>query len=239
MTFDSLPPREKWTSSLDYLLDGTRGGDAAWQSEVRKKIEEIYLTSKNPYRQSGMTADAARWERGRRPITRAFHKSGTFLDIGSANGMLMESAVAWALEDGIQIEPYGLEISPGLVELAKHRLPQWRDCIFHGNALDWTPPFRFDLVRASIEYVPPGRERHFVDRLLREFVAPDGRLIVAAYGSARPEGDRVIDIAAYLRHWGFLVEGETSGNDTNGVTIVRVAWIPAWSDPVASSSLIT
>ena len=50
----------------------------------------------------------------------------------------MECVHAWAAEDGIELEPWGLEISRELAELARRRLPQWRDRIAVGNALDWS-----------------------------------------------------------------------------------------------------
>ena len=61
----------------------------------------------------------------------------------------MESMAAWA-----GVEPYGLEISPELAELARRRLPQWADRIWVGNAPTWTPPRRFDVVRTGLDYVP-------------------------------------------------------------------------------------
>ena len=43
---------------------------------------------------------------------------GTFLDVGCANGLLMESVAAWCAERGLAVEPYGVDISPALAELA-------------------------------------------------------------------------------------------------------------------------
>lgn len=52
---------------------------------------------------------------------------------------LLESVVQWAGQDGYSLEPYGLDISEKLAELARHRLPRWRDRAFVGNALFWEP----------------------------------------------------------------------------------------------------
>jgi hypothetical protein len=37
-------------------------------------------------------------------------------------------------------EPYGVDISPALAELARRRLPQWHGRIWIGNADEWRPP---------------------------------------------------------------------------------------------------
>ena len=75
---------------LDHALATGRSDEAAWYAGVRAVLESSYLASDDPYAQSGMRADAARWERGRRPITDAINRGGTFLDVGCANGLLME-----------------------------------------------------------------------------------------------------------------------------------------------------
>jgi hypothetical protein len=45
-------------------------------------------------------------------------------------------------------------------------------------------------VRTELVYVPPARRREYVERLLERYGAPNGRLLVCAYGSSRPEGTR-------------------------------------------------
>ncbi len=116
--------------------------------------EGKYLAGENPRQQSGFGRDEADWKRFRRAVVEPIAKSGSFLDIGCANGLLMESVVAWAAEEGHRIEPYGLDISERLAQVAQRRLPQWRDRIFVGNALFWDPPARFDFVRTEPVYVP-------------------------------------------------------------------------------------
>ena len=60
---------------------------------------------------------------------------------------MMETLTAWCRERDHIIEPYGLDISPELADLARGRLPHWADRIFAGNAIDCVPPHRFDFVR--------------------------------------------------------------------------------------------
>jgi hypothetical protein len=95
-------------------------------------FDAAYLEGDTPRAQSGFGGDAARWEAGRRPIAEAIDCDGSFLDIGCANGHLVESIVHWSPH---RIEPYGLDFAPAVAELARQRLPQWADRIFVGNAL--------------------------------------------------------------------------------------------------------
>src|SRR2546421_548676 len=83
--------------------------------------------------------------------------------------------------------------------VARTRLPQWADRIFVGNALTWSPPLRFDFVRAGLEYVPPRRRRELVDHLLADVVTPKGRLILGVYTDADPTRPGLEEI---VRGWG-------------------------------------
>ena len=94
----------------------------------------------NPRAQSGHSGDEDRWEAARRPLLRAVDAPGDLLDVGCANGYLMESVHRWAAEDGTPVEPYGLDLSPDLADLARRRLPHWADRIWTGNALGWVHP---------------------------------------------------------------------------------------------------
>jgi SAM-dependent methyltransferase len=169
--------------------------------------ESMYLGGVNPRQESGFGRDERDWERYRRVVTAPIDRDGTFLDIGCANGLLMESVVAWAAADGHVIEPFGLDISPRLAELARTRLPRWKERIFTGNALTWIPPFKFDFVRTEMVYVPWHLRRRYVERLLEDVVAPRGCLIVCAYGSSRPEGNRAEELVDELRAWALPVIG--------------------------------
>lgn len=201
--------------------------DRAWNDETRRLLEGAYLAARDPRGGSGFRGDEARWERARRPIAGAVNRDGALLDVGCANGLLMESLAAWSAEEGYEIEPYGLELIEPLAALARRRLPRWSGRIFAGDVMSWTPPFRFDFVRAELECARPGRRRELVRRLLDEFLVPGGRLVVCSYGNATRPAPRPRPVGDVLRGWGYAVAGEAEGADTNGVVFTRVAWVDA------------
>jgi hypothetical protein len=178
-----------------------------WPPEI---YELHYLADGDAYRGSGHSGDAASWEVGRRPIAEAIHRPGKLLDVGCANGLLMESLAAWAA-----VEPYGLDFAPQLVEEARRRLPQWADRIWLGDALTWAPPRRFDFVRTELVYVPEACRREYVERLLG-WLEPGGRLLVCGYG-----GDEVLPP---LREWGYepVLEREWRSSSGNRVQLAAI-----------------
>jgi SAM-dependent methyltransferase len=185
--------------------------------------EGKYLAGRNPRQQSGFGRDEADWKRFRRGVVAPVTKNGSFLDVGCANGLLMESVVPWARESGHRLEPYGLDISEKLAELARRRLPQWSARVFVGNALFWDPPHGFDFVRTELVYVPRTRRREYVERLLEHFVAPGGRLILCSYGSSRPEGARAEMLIDEISEWGIPIAGlYDTRSQEHGFVITRV-----------------
>jgi hypothetical protein len=155
--------------------------------------EAKYLAGANPRQQSGFGRDANDWERFRRPVVAPIDKDGSFLDVGCANGLLMESVAAWAGEGGRRIEPFGLAST------------------------------RFDFVRTELVYVPPSRRREYAERLLEQFVAPGGLLLICSYGSSRPEGDRSEPLVDEIRGWGLPMRRvDDAASPEHGFVITRV-----------------
>ncbi|MGH7681354.1 MAG: class I SAM-dependent methyltransferase [Candidatus Eiseniibacteriota bacterium] len=180
-----------------------------------------YLASGDPYLQSGFGGGAERWRAEREPILTPLTDDGDLLDIGCANGLLLEDLVAWGAERGAKFTPYGLDHSAELLELARSRLHRFADHFFAGNAWSWQPPRRFRYVYSLADAVPPDYLRAYVGRLLKSFVAPRGTLIFGSYGS-RSRAIAPLDLAAILSDFGYQVAGTTAA----GVgPIVRFAWL--------------
>src|SRR5436190_8434793 len=182
-----MKPIEQAINGAHELMESTQRAlasgeidEAEYHRRIAAVITSAYLASDNPRGQSGYSGDEARWTHARGLIADAINRDGTFLDVGCANGYLMESMQRWCAAKGVAIEPYGLDIAPELADLARQRLPQWSERIFVGNALDWRPPMRFDFVRTCM-YVPRRRRADLIRHLLDEVVAPRGRLIIGVY----------------------------------------------------------
>ncbi len=163
-----------------------------WFDNVRNTLETAYLAHTEPWRQSGMSGPEDRWISLRKPVADCIDHDGSFLDIGCANGYLLECCLRWTAARGIQMDPYGVDISTRLIELAKMRLPQYADHFHIANAFAWIPPRKFDFVRTELVYVPAEREREYVQRLLYNYIHPGGRLLIANYGEAHPHPEQGI-----------------------------------------------
>lgn len=197
--------------------------DATWHNRIRQIVEPAYLRGENAQAQSGHSGDSVRWELARRLILDAVVRPGTFLDVGCANGLLMESVAQWSAQDGLPLEPYGVEISPALAELARTRCPWWADRIWTANAFGWSPPHRFDVVRTGADYVPPGRLGVYLEHLLQETVAPGGRLIVGTYNEERDRDTLVEEV----RSLGLAIVGSAAREHNHPALAYKVLWIDA------------
>jgi len=183
---------------------------------LRDAVVEFYLAAPgNPYQQSGRSSGARRWEETRRVFVTALHHGGDFIDIGCANGLLLEALIPWAREEGFSIRPHGIDLVAELVELARERFPDHRDSFNVANALYWAPTRTYDFVRTNLEYVPKADWLPYV-RGQYAAVAPAGRLIVSHYRNVdEPE----VDVAAVVEEAGHAVAGRAAAP---GVSIV---WI--------------
>jgi hypothetical protein len=189
--------------------------DAGWHEAMASLVVPAYLSAETAEGGSGSSRDVAGWEYARSLLADAVCATGqSFLDVGCANGHLMESMAAWA-----GVEPYGLEISPELAELARRRLPQWADRIWFGNALAWTPPRRFDVVRTGLDYVPQLRRRELVEHLLGHC----DRLVVGVHNEERGSPG----LAAQVASWGFEITGHSERPHPHPRLAYRAFWIDA------------
>src|ERR1700730_14615301 len=79
-----------------------------WLGEVRGILENSYLPAPTPWQQSGKGGTFEDWVRLRIRIAECVDRAGSFLDIGCANGFLLECLLEWTQRKGIAIEPFGL-----------------------------------------------------------------------------------------------------------------------------------
>ena len=183
-------------------------------------LEDAYLRRTDPIEQSGFRGGSTRWSAEREPILDAISTDGDLLDVGCANGYLLECLVRWGKDRGLRLTPYGLDQGSRLIELARQRFPSCSDHFFVGNAWDWKPARQFRYVYMLLDVVRADDVRWHLSRVLEELVAPDGRLIVGDYGShSRRIPAR--DVAAVLRTSGLTVIGEATARSLHQT---RFAW---------------
>jgi SAM-dependent methyltransferase len=186
-------------------------------------LETTYLSSDDPLRQSGFSGGCERWHSERAPILEAIRGDGDLLDVGCANGYLLECLVKWGGERGLALTPFGVDRSAGLIALARRRLPQFAHQFFVADAAAWLPPRRFQYVYSVYDCVPRSCFAAFVEHLANNVTAPGGRLIVGAYGS-RSRGETPAAVDRLLIESGYAVIASTSAGRPE---TARFAWIEA------------
>jgi SAM-dependent methyltransferase len=185
-----------------------------------RRLAPVYLETSDPRLQSGFGGGPHRWRAEREPILDAMSTSGSLLDVGCANGHLVECLRAWGADRGLTIDPFGVDLSAALIEVAMQRLPEFRTNFFVGNAWSWTPPQRFTYVYTLADLVPRTHLGSYLARLRREFLVSGGRLIVGSYGSL---SRRIapLDLEHLLPSLGIPIAGSASGGAGD---IARFSW---------------
>jgi len=188
-----------------------------------RDLEETYLRETDPVRQSGFGGGHERWRTERELILDAIAGDGDFLDVGCANGYLLECLVQWGQERHVRLTPYGVDCGAHLIALAQQRLPQYAAHLWVANAWEWTPPRQFRYVYSLYDCVPEAWLGAYIRRLLAKYVEVGGTLIIGAYGSSsRQEAAR--DISTDITAAGFRVAGTSS---RGALPLARVAWLRA------------
>ena len=178
----SLPLANDFNAYVNAALKQKEISKDEWYEINKEYFTKLYLASDNPRGQSGHGGNEPHYRFAHLPIIDCFYKNGTFLDVGCANGHLMEMIYKWATAIGFNLEVFGVDISEGLIELAKSRLPQWKDRFYLNNAFYWKPEQKFDYIHiGGLEGVPEEDEREFFDYVMENYLADEGRLILGPY----------------------------------------------------------
>jgi len=212
------------TAAIDAAYARGELDDAGWHRAWAEIIVPAYLHADTVQGGSGHTGSADDWTWSRGVVGEALHRSGTFLDVGCANGLLMESVERWGAAAGHSIEAHGLDIAPELAAHALQRVPAFVGRIHVGNALGWRPPRRYDFVRTALDYVPRPKRRALIAWLLDEVVAEGGRLIVGKHNETIGSHELADD----LQRWGLRVTGAAERAHRSEPRLVyRALWLDA------------
>jgi SAM-dependent methyltransferase len=208
-------------AEIDGRLERGEIDEQEWHAAMARLVVPHYLAANTPWGGSGKSGTHDDWEYSRSLIGHAIDRDGSFLDVGCANGYLLESIAGWTTH---QLGLYGLDIAPELVDLARRRLPHLADHFFVGNALDWQPGRRFTFIRANLDAVPRHRRRELVGRLL----SFSDRLIIGVFNEQveqRPTEE-------LLRSWGHRIAGRSERtNRYKPQADYRVLWIDSEEGP--------
>lgn len=188
-------------------------------------LVDRYMEREGPRVQSGSSSSPERWRRKRGQIMHAIDDDGDILDLGCANGHLLECLIEWGEEKGIPLVPYGVDYGAPLIDLAKQRHPDHAENFCVGNVWDWQPPRRFRYVYTLYDMVPPHFFEEYVERLLTRAVEPGGRLIIGSYAW-------YVDVAAWMRHLGYDAKGGCYGDPECGMTL---GWVDKEEDRIQNS----
>jgi SAM-dependent methyltransferase len=177
-----------------------------WLSSLQKDISETYLKHNEPWKQTGFLLGQKEWEICRKPIAECIEKPGSFLDMRCSNGYLLESITTWT---SYSITPFGIDISPRLIELAKTRLPQFSANFQIGSAPAWTTPVNFDYVRTELDYILVDNQEKYINKVLNSYVAPNGKLLLTEYRTKK-DSSKTPWINEKVQKWGFYIADQKS-----------------------------
>jgi hypothetical protein len=224
------PPDGAWApralARLDASLRDGEIDEPRWFEATEELVGDLYLASDDLRAQSGKSGDEEDFRWSRELILDALpsgRRRASVLDVGSANGYLLESLVRWGKQRELAIEPYGIDISRRLVALSQRRLPAWADRFETANVLDHAPVRRYDLVHTALDYVPKARRRQNIERLLTEFLEPGGRLVL------RPERvqPKLPDLRAQVEELGLRIGGVIERPHPSTGALRRSVWLAA------------
>jgi SAM-dependent methyltransferase len=194
--------------------------DEKWFNSLKKDIEESYLRHKDPWKQAGFMLTEEAWTACRKPIADCLEKSGTFLDIGCANGYLVESILKWTSERGLNITPYGIDLSEKLIVRARERLPQYSSNLNAGDALNWSNPIKFDYVRTELAYALEDSQEQYLHKIFTSYLEPNGKLLLTEYRLKQDSPNRPW-MNEKINRWEFKILNQASGY-YEGIELTRV-----------------
>ena len=122
--------------------------------EMLDRIETSCVRESDPIRVSGFGGGPVRWRAEREALLDGVDGDGDILDVGCANGYLLECLMNWVEERALRLTPHGVDRSRALIELARRRLPGHSGNFHVGNSWTWCPPRQYQCIYALYDCVP-------------------------------------------------------------------------------------
>lgn len=185
-----------------------------------RDLEGKYLEHADAQAQSGFAGGRLRWVSERSPLLEAVDRSGSFIDVGCANGLLAADVVEWSGARGFEIDPYGIDLGTELINLARHRLPLHAGNFVAVDAWAFEPGRRWSYVYSLLDLSPRDMWCDWLVHLA-SWVEAGGRLIIGSYGS-RSRLASPVDVEQVMKDCGLPALGSSSGGQP---PISRFAWI--------------
>ncbi len=160
------------------------------------------------------------WITQRRFISGAIDRSGTILDIGCANGLLLLSLMEWSKH---KLIPYGIDPDQERLAGVAEVLPEFKDnfAALEILQLEQLPshglPAQFDLVFWNVwDDFDPLIHKNFIEQAFN-VVKPNGRLILGFYCEDTQENQR--KISWFKQHYPNL-----KGHKDNSPSTQSIIW---------------
>ncbi len=152
------------------------------------------------------------WERARRFITLAINKDGSFLDYGSANGLLLKSLQVWS---PYKIDPYGLDIDKKAIEKAKELFPNQTDHFVTPEDAEIAKNFpkNFDFVYWNVWDNYEIRHNDSLIKKLKGSTNNGGRLILGFYESKESNKKKIEQLITLGFKSSQIIENPAGGDE--------------------------
>ena len=96
---EAVKDKAYWlTEQVEAALETGDIDETEWHRRIGSVITPANLAADTPWGQSGKLGDERGWTYARSLICDAIERDGSFLDVGCANGFLMECTKRWAAE---------------------------------------------------------------------------------------------------------------------------------------------
>lgn len=174
--------------------------EGPWREYPEKKGFEEFKPVKDYtklMRGSGFLGNYLEWEQARGLYLKLIEKPGKILDLGCANGFLLDFIIK---SKKFNLIPFGVDLNEDLIKIAKELFPKYSANFVTQDINDFKSEEKFDYILA---YFPFFKKKDFLKRLY-SMLKNGGRIIIALYDEKANEFDIFEE---NIKETGFLPSG--------------------------------